>query len=73
MEGILRITNFVERLVHKLNNEDEWLFTATKDQDENSTPSFKVTPCESSQIIFLTEKVCASMEYRKEDPQQMQV
>jgi S1-C subfamily serine protease len=43
MEGILRITNFVERLVHKLNNEDEWLFTATKDQDENSTPSFKVT------------------------------
>ena len=43
MEGILRIANFVERLVYKLNNEDEWLFTATKDKDENSTPSFKVT------------------------------
>ena len=41
--GILRIVNFVERLIRRLDQEDEWIFTATKDQDEDSTPSFKVT------------------------------
>jgi S1-C subfamily serine protease len=42
-EGILRIVNFVERLMVRLNSEDEWIFTKTKDQDDESTPSFKVT------------------------------
>jgi len=42
-DGILRIVNFVERLINLLNAQEEWVFTATKDQDEESTPSFKVT------------------------------
>ena len=42
-DGILRIVNFVERLIRRLDAEEEWVFTATKDQDEESTPSFKVT------------------------------
>jgi membrane-associated protease RseP (regulator of RpoE activity) len=42
-DGILRIVNFVERLINLLNAQEDWVFTATKDQDEESTPSFKVT------------------------------
>jgi hypothetical protein len=41
--GIFRIVNFVDRLIRRLDYEEEWDFTATKDQDEDSTPSFKVT------------------------------
>ena len=43
VEGIVRIVNFVERLIQRLNEQDDWPFTATKDQDEESTPRFKVT------------------------------
>lgn len=42
-EGIIRIVDFVERVARRLNEEPDWLFTATKDQDEDSTPRFKVT------------------------------
>ncbi|MDA0912621.1 MAG: M28 family peptidase [Bacteroidetes bacterium] len=42
-EGIEKIVNFVERVVRKLSQESSWEFTATKDEDEESTPSFKVT------------------------------
>ena len=35
--------NFVDRIIRRLNDEPEFLFTATKDQDEDSTPRFKVT------------------------------
>ena len=43
VEGIVRIVNFVERLIQRLNEQEDWPFTATKDQDEESTPRFKVT------------------------------
>ena len=42
-EGIIRIVDFVERVARRLNDEPEWEFTPTKDQDEDSTPRFKVT------------------------------
>ena len=42
-EGIVRIVDFVERVIRRLNAEAEWEFTPTKDQDEDSTPRFKVT------------------------------
>lgn len=42
-EGMVKIVNFVERLIRKLNEAEEWPFTATKDQDEESTPRFNVT------------------------------
>jgi hypothetical protein len=42
-QGMLKIVNFVDRIVRKLNDEPEFLFTATKDQDEESTPRFNVT------------------------------
>lgn len=42
-DGIIRIVDFVERVVRRLNDEPEWIFTATKDQDEESTPRFNVT------------------------------
>lgn len=42
-EGIVRIVDFVERVARRLNDEPEWLFTPTKDQNEDSTPRFKVT------------------------------
>ena len=42
-KGMLKIVNFVDRIVRRLNDEPEFLFTATKDQDEESTPRFKVT------------------------------
>lgn len=43
VQGIVRIVNFVERLIQRLNEQEDWPFTATKDQDEESTPRFKVT------------------------------
>lgn len=43
VEGIVRIVDFVERLIQRLNEQEDWPFTATKDQDEESTPRFKVT------------------------------
>ncbi len=43
IQGIVRIVNFVERLIQRLNEQEDWPFTATKDQDEESTPRFKVT------------------------------
>jgi hypothetical protein len=43
VEGMLKIVDFVERVIRKLNDEPSWLFTATKDQDEDSTPRFNVT------------------------------
>ena len=42
-KGMLKIVNFVDRIIRRLNDEPEFLFTATKDQDEDSTPRFKVT------------------------------
>ena len=42
-EGMLRITNFIEKVMRTLDEQEELPFTATKDQDEESTPSFKVT------------------------------
>ena len=42
-KGIVRIVDFVERVARRLNDEPAWLFTPTKDQDEDSTPRFKVT------------------------------
>ena len=42
-DGIVRIVDFVERVARRLNDEPDWVFTATKDQDEDSTPRFKVT------------------------------
>lgn len=42
-DGIVRIVDFVERVVRRLNEEPDWIFTATKDQDEESTPRFNVT------------------------------
>ena len=41
--GIVRIVDFVERVIRKLNAAEEWEFTPTKDQDEDSTPRFNVT------------------------------
>ena len=40
-DGIVRIVDFVERVIRRLNAEAEWEFTPTKDQDEDST-RFKV-------------------------------
>ena len=42
-EGMLRIARYVERVMRALDQESEWLFTATKDQDSDSTPRFNVT------------------------------
>lgn len=42
-EGMVRITNYIERVMRTLDGQAELPFTATKDQDEESTPSFKVT------------------------------
>jgi len=42
-EGMRKIVDFVDRIIRKLNDEPSWLFTATKDQDEDSTPRFNVT------------------------------
>jgi len=42
-EGMARIANFIERLMRKLDATAELPFTATADQDSESTPSFKVT------------------------------
>ena len=42
-EGMLRIARYVERVMRALDRETDWEFTATKDQDEDSTPRFKVT------------------------------
>ncbi len=42
-DGMLRIAAYVERIMRTLDKEDAWEFTPTKDQDEESTPSFKVT------------------------------
>lgn len=42
-DGIIKIVDFVERVIRRLNDEQDWMFTATKDQDEDSTPRFNVT------------------------------
>jgi hypothetical protein len=42
-EGMARIANFIERLMRKLDATADLPFTATADQDSESTPSFKVT------------------------------
>ena len=42
-EGMARIANFIERLMRTLDATPELPFTATADQDNESTPSFKVT------------------------------
>jgi Zn-dependent M28 family amino/carboxypeptidase len=42
-QGMLRIARYVERVMRALDREIDWEFTATKDQDEDSTPRFKVT------------------------------
>ena len=42
-DGIVRLVDYVERVIRKLNAEGDWEFTPTKDQDEDNTPRFKVT------------------------------
>lgn len=41
--GMLKIAQYVERVMRRLDEERVWEFTKTKDQDEESTPRFKVT------------------------------
>lgn len=41
--GIRKVVDFVERIMRDLDQKSDWPFTATIDQDKNSTPSFKVT------------------------------
>ncbi len=42
-DGMLKIARYVERVMRRLDDETTWEFTKTKDQDEDSTPRFKVT------------------------------
>jgi len=42
-EGMLAIAKYVERIMRTLDEEPTLEFTPTKDQDEDSTPRFKVT------------------------------
>lgn len=42
-EGMAKIANFIERVMRMLDAKDDLPFAATKDQDSESTPSFKVT------------------------------
>ena len=41
--GIRKVVDFVERIMRALDQKSDWPFTATIDQDKDSTPSFKVT------------------------------
>jgi len=43
VDGILKVVDFVERIMRELDRKSEWAFTPTVDQDQDSTPSFKVT------------------------------
>lgn len=42
-EGMLEIARYVEHVMRRLDEEEVWDFTKTKDQDEESTPRFNVT------------------------------
>lgn len=41
--GMLKVAAYIERLMRKLDSLEELPFTATKDEDNDSAPSFKVT------------------------------
>ena len=43
IEGIIKVVDFVERIMRALDQKSDWPFTPTVDQDKDSTPSFKVT------------------------------
>lgn len=42
-EGIVKVVDMIERIVISTNTIEEIAFTKTKDEDEDSTPNFKVT------------------------------
>ncbi len=43
VEGIVKVVDFVDRIMRVLDQKSNWPFTPTVDQDKDSTPSFKVT------------------------------